>query len=81
MTLPCASDTCFCGGQRSFFAEVDEGGVAVVGAQQQEAAAAEVAGDGMHDGEGEAGGDGGVDGVAAFAAESAVQHQRRGDGR
>ena len=53
--------------QRGFFAEVDEGGVAVVGAEQQEAAAAEVAGDGMDDGQGKAGGHGGIDRVAAGA--------------
>jgi len=49
--------------------------VAVVGAEQQESAAAEIAGRGMDNGESKAGGDGGVNGIAAFA-----QHVEAGVG-
>ena len=47
------------------FAEVEKGRVAVVGAEEQEPASAEIAGYGMDDGESEAGGYSGVDGVAS----------------
>ncbi len=50
-----------CGGG---LAEVDEGGASVGEADEHEAAAAEVAGEGMGDGEGEADSHGGIDGVA-----------------
>ena len=53
-------------GQRSFFAEVDEGRLAVMGAQQQESATAKISGDGMHDGKRESGGHGSVDGIASL---------------
>ncbi len=54
-------------GQRRFFAEVDERGVAIVGAQQQKSPATEVAGNRMHNCQRESRGYGCVDGIAAFA--------------
>ena len=57
----------FGGLEGGFFAEVDEGGFAVVGAEEQKSAAAQVAGGGVDDGQGKAGGHGGVDGVSALA--------------
>lgn len=60
------------GGGGGLFAVVEEGGVAVVegvggGADEHEAATADVAGGGVDDGEGKADGYGRVDGVAALA--------------
>ena len=67
MTLPCASWYMVSVAARGAFSRiVDEGGSAIVHAQQQESAAAQIAGDGMHHGEREAGGHGRIDGVAAF---------------
>ncbi len=54
------------GGGGGLFAVVEEVGFAVLVADEHEAAAADVAGRGIDDGEGEANGDGGVDGVAAL---------------
>ncbi len=57
----------FCGGgEGSFLAVIDEGGLAGVIADQHESAAAQVAGGGMDDGQRKSGGDGGVDRVAAL---------------
>ncbi len=68
MTLPLGVLVHGFGGlERGLLAEVDEGGFSVVGAQQQKAAAAQVAGRRMHYGQGKAGGHGGVHGVAARA--------------
>ncbi len=66
-TSPCVvEEHARCGGKGRFFAEVEEGGAAVGQAEGHEAAAAEIAGGGVDDGEGVADGDGGVDGVAAL---------------
>ncbi len=54
-------------GQRRLLAIVDEGGFAVVRAQQQKSAAAEIACCRMHDGERKSGGNGRIDGIAALA--------------
>ena len=53
------------GGAGGALAEVDEGGVAVGEADEHEAAASDIAGGGVRDGEREGDGDGGVDGIAA----------------
>jgi hypothetical protein len=55
----------FGGSGGSLFAKVDEVSFAVGEAEEHEAAAAEISGLGMNDGEGETGGHGGVNGVAA----------------
>jgi hypothetical protein len=57
----------FRGGQRSLLAEVDEGGVAVVGAQQQKSSAAQVSGCGMYYRQRKSCGHGRIHGVAALA--------------
>ena len=59
----------FGGIERGLLAEVDEGGLAVMGAEEEKAAAAQVAGRRMHHCQGKAGGHGGVHGVAALAQE------------
>ena len=59
----------FCGRGRRFLAEVDETSLALGVAKEHEAAATEIAGLRMDDGERKAGGDCGIDGIA-----SGVQH-------
>jgi hypothetical protein len=68
MRLPLSSwYMVFSCGERGLLAVVDESSMAVMGTQQQEASAAEVAGRGMDDGKSKAGCNSGVDGVATGA--------------
>ena len=62
------------GGGGCTLAVVEGDGAAVGEADEHETAAADIASEGMHDGECEAGGDGGVDGVAA-----ALEHFEAGE--
>ena len=55
------------GGGRGFFTKIEEGRAAVREPEGHEAAAADIAGLGVGDGQGVADGDGGIHGVAALA--------------
>ena len=66
----------FSGGQRSFLAEIDKRRLAVMRAQKKESAAAQVARDGMHDGQRKPGGHGCVHGVAAFTKDVEARIRR-----